>query len=752
VERYHAALDHALGLAMGASADRAVQAGRPLADQARRIALEALVLPYNRAIGQFREPDTLLGLAAEARSRWISWVELEWGLSPTEEEKRRAVEVLDRWFRALEGARRRIARAAPDARAQWLPMALVLRPEEHATQAQIDALVEDAVGRGFEGGHALLPINGAQFERDLLRSILETEAYHILWLHDYRGRNDEGAMDRSGFRVSEHYMKALLQGVRRYDETGRLPAFLILLDQLFYEDNDGRLWMTLLEDPLGTSLDLPGDEPEAALRITALQDSLRGAVAQSRRLRAEEDSFGPGHVRRRVKVHVSITNPSDLSFRSTRLFTFPPGGDNMMREHRKMVIRDVFEDRPGMGEVILTGAGVGEKYAASSWDDSGLILQGPAAATALEEVRLDLVRHGIGPDVLPDPLQERPRSPDHAAAVAALEAAGASARVLQLHNRTGWDRKEASFVLMLLYDLAPAGSMLYVPDSSWTGTPWMAQLVSAAMRGCHVLVVGPARTHDPSIGFPWHSEMQQLFMRAVILQEVLGPRIRAGGGDLRLGLFDRPFPLGHPGPSLAALERSIEAHGFLRELLPFRPDFWEALRPLMEDRGVELRRPEDADAGDLDGHPELHRKTHWVISRELLGAVVASPEMAELVGAAVREREELAHAPEGGRLIGQRRLDLTRRVLALHDEADPAIRSGAAWYSNGSMNMSVRSLALDGDVTAVVAGPWVLASIFELIFFTSGVTWIADLGALEERVPPLSFLQRQIGRWLRGVL
>src|SRR5690606_36100903 len=143
---------------------------------------------------------------------------------------------------AFEGARRELARRTGDSRMHWLPLALVLRPEEHRTQAQIDALVEAALARPLEGGNAFLYLNAPQFQEELLRSIHETERYHVLWIHDFRGRDAEGRPDRTGFRITtEGYLRALLERVRAYDETGRLPVFMVLLDQFYYEANDGRL-------------------------------------------------------------------------------------------------------------------------------------------------------------------------------------------------------------------------------------------------------------------------------------------------------------------------------------------------------------------------------------------------------------------------------------------------------------------------------------------------------------------------------
>ena len=221
----------------------------------------------------------------------------------------------------------------------------------------------------------------------------------------------------------------------------------------------------------------------------------------------------------------------------------PIGADNLMRDHRKIVIRDVTEENPAAGEVILAGVGVGEHYATPTWDDRGLILRGPAALEAKERARDVLERHGLTGRRLPAPLRRQDPTRDYLRQVEALEASGATARVLQVHNRTGWGEKDATFLQMLIYDLVPPGTVIYVPDSLWTSYEWMGQLVSAALRGCRVYVVAPAFSNAPSSDFPVMSTMQELVTRLVLVGEAFEDVITAVGGELRVGLYTRVAPL-----------------------------------------------------------------------------------------------------------------------------------------------------------------------------------------------------------------
>jgi hypothetical protein len=747
VQAYHLALDRAFGRALGASERDAVRVGRPFADRARRKALEEVIIPYNRTIGQYKQPDRLQGLTARARARWTAWAELNPPAVGSVEDARA---VLDAWLGDLEALRAGISRLTGDPRMHWLPLALTLRPEEHRTREQIDGIVELALDRGFERGNAVLDVNAVQFQRELIRSLRDTETYHVLWIHDIRGADALGAPDRTGFElVTRGYYRSLIDAVRAYDETGRMPVFMILLDQHFYELNDGRRWMDLLESPLSHRARLPGSHSAWRDEIEALQDTLRAAVEGSSRLRAEARSFGESWVERVVKVHVNITNPSDLSFRSRRLFGPPLGADNLLRDHRKMVIRDVRKDDPAVGEVILAGVGVGDHYASPTWDDRALIVQGPGAAQAIPYARESLERNGLGGDRLPPPLRPRARAPDHASRVAALEAGGATARVLQVHNRTGWGVKDATFVQMLLYDLAPPGTVLYVPDSLWTSFQWMAQLVSAALRGCHVYVVAPALDNAPSAAFPAMSAMQELVSRLVIIDEVFGDRIRAGGGDLRVGLFTREAPLDDLPALVADLDRTLQENAFLRDLFPFDDRTWRWMQAVQEDDGGSRES-----AASAERFPQMHRKTQWIVDREVLRAVASSPDLSGIVERALaRLQEGEGEATEGGPLMAQRRLAPTRELLELLEGVEGLEgRDPILYFATGSLNKNVRSMALDAEALAVVGGPWALQSFFDMAFHSGGVTWVRSLEDVEAHLPPFSPFQRRIGRWLHRVL
>lgn len=750
VAYYHHTLDRAFGLALGAPAGEAAAVGRELADRARHVALAEVVLPYNRTIGQYKKPDVLDGLIARARARFVAGLLLEAELHAYYSHM--ALQVFDSWMDGFENLRQHLARLTNDSRMHWLPIAFVLREEAHETQAQIDGLIEVALGRSIPGGNATLDINAPQFQRELLRSIHEAEIYHVLWIHDYRGRNEVGEPDRVGFtQTVDGYLRALLERVRRYDATGRLPVFIMMLDQNSYELNDSRIWLDLLERPLTHRARLPPEFAEMRGTLEAVQDSLRAAVAASLRLNAEVAAFGPAWVHEIVKVHVNVTNPSDLTFRSRRLLGLPIGGDNLMRDHRKIVIRDVTEADPAMGEVILTGVGVGEKYASATWEDLGIIIQGPAALHAKTMAREVLETNGLRGDRLPPPLRPQPYALDYARRVAELEAGGATARVTQAHNRTGWGYKDATFVQMLLYDLAPSGSVLYVPDSLWTNYEWLAQLVSAALRGCLVFIVAPATEHAPSGGFPQMSIMQELFTRLAVVQEQFGPVIEEAGGELNIGLYTRTAAMDDLPARLAEADAAFARHEFLRRAFPFSDSVWSVIRNF-GDGTATASRPRSADGSGTP--PQMHRKTQLVASAALLSALAQSPDMPVVLETQLRtEYEGFVRVPESGPLPLQQRMQASAQLFAAYDRLPAATRDRTlAYFIVGSLNKDVRGMALDGEAVALVTGSWALQAYLDFFLLSGAVTWVDGVDHLGELLPRYPYFQRLLGRLLYRVL
>ena len=403
---YHEQLDRAFTLALqGLGGDEAAR-GRVVSAAAKQCLLDAVLMPYNRLLGQFKSRDSLLGFGAAGRRQFAAWLHDSAALG--EPEQAQALAVWDLWLASLERLRARLASGLnDDTRLLWLPLQLSLRPAEHDTQSEIDALIEKFLGLRFQAGNRTTLFAAQSFPSEIVRTIHAARDYHVLWLHDYDGVDAAGDVDVVGAGVTiEGYLSALTDRVRDFEHTGTFPVFMILLDQHYYETNKGRLWMSLLEDPLEHEIDLPRADATVEARVAAAQQRLREAVAASAGLQAEAGRRGRKWLRQTVRVQVSITNPSDFSFRSDRVVRAVPfGPDNAMRDHRKVAFYDVTELDPGRGEALFAGTGIGEQYTTATWEDRALRAAGPTLVSLKTACREKLLRNGFEPQEIPAPLQ-----------------------------------------------------------------------------------------------------------------------------------------------------------------------------------------------------------------------------------------------------------------------------------------------------------------------------------------------------------
>ena len=205
---YHQAVDRAFAAAVGS------QRGTQVADEAREILLDDILLPYDRLIGQFKKPDALRGFMPAARLRFAQKLDEMGGF--TEAQRAGALGTVDRVFDLLERARKTTKdHWDGDERKVWLPLTLAVRSKDHDSQEELDALIERALQRPFEQGNTVLPTTASRFQLELVRSIRSAEDYHVLWIHDFAGKVD-GEPDSIAHAVSINYIKTLAERVRQY--------------------------------------------------------------------------------------------------------------------------------------------------------------------------------------------------------------------------------------------------------------------------------------------------------------------------------------------------------------------------------------------------------------------------------------------------------------------------------------------------------------------------------------------------------
>lgn len=752
----HDQLDLAFGLAAGAGEEDARAQGAPIAAAAREAALDEVLYPYNRLFGQYKRPEELWGLVAKARERFVARLDAA-GVAGARRDA--FLDVFEDYVKVLEETREWwVKRLEADSRLAWLPFQLVMREDEHDTQAEIDLIVSRAQGTPLVGGNTVFYWAGQEFQVELRRTIGAAEDYHVLWLHDYDGVDGAGNPDVIGYYISvEGYLEALTERVREFDRTGKLPVYMMLIDLNYWEANRGRLYTDVLQDPLGARARLPRQDDPGNRKlqegIDRAQAGLREAVAASKRLQEESARRGQGWLRKYVSVHLSVMNPADVSYRTSHLIDYLPiAPDNMVRDHRKIAFSDLTELDPGKGEALFGGVAVGEQYATPTWEDRTVRLTGPAALTLRDAARRYLKANGFTDADIPFPLQPLAKPADYDARVNALEAGGWTATAMQVQNDRGFARKDASVTSAVLYTLMPPGSLIVVPDSIWTHELWAAHLVGAALRGCHVYVIAPAVPNAPSAGIPQLSRTREIFSRFVEIQKILGPQIEARGGRLHAGLYTRRAGVDDVKEKLSQMRETFERYPFLKEDFPFPEEFYARIGTAVERLAVAGYAPKE----ELPPRaPKLHRKTQLFVTGETVDALVRDPRVQEVIANQVRfvVKEGVAFDPEGLAKAGVDLRSLFAPYLEAFRDLPADERERAVLYMTvGSLNKDSRGMMTDGEALQVTAGPWAMWAVSDMWMLTGTTTWLESQEELDRLLPPYKEWQRRVARWVRKVI
>jgi phosphatidylserine/phosphatidylglycerophosphate/cardiolipin synthase-like enzyme len=756
VRAFHAELARAFAVAASGREllpGEATPTGDSLEACARGVLLEHVLLPFDRLLGQRKSGRVVARLGAYASGNFARAVLTE-GLAP--EERRDAVLYV---FRELLGAVQAVERRArqrwDDSRELWLPLQLALLPEEHDTQAELDALVARAVGHAFTAGNRVSYVINEHLQSQVQQSIRDARDYHVLWIHDFRGVSETGEPDRMSLRyVVDAYLEALIAAVRAYDgdPRHRLPVFMIFLDEHYYEVNNGRLWLSVLEHPLYRPLVLPAGFDSLEAAVDSAQDVLRGAVAASRLLQAERRQYGEAWLENLVSVHVSVTYPADPSFRARGVVPLLGIPDDVIRDHRKIVFYDVSEEDPYRGSALYTGIGVGEHYSGPRWEDRAIIVQGPAVLSLKEQARQLLLSQGMRPEQVPFPLRPRARAADYDRKVSdeidRQRAGGVlGQRAMELHNLTGYDDKPIDVARAVLYTLMPRGSVVKAPDSLWGCTLYAALLAGSAFRGVRVLIIAPSLAAAPSAGKPQMGLAYDLLARLIVLQQALGPELEAGGGMLKTGIYNPGIGVQDVMGRFMAAYRNARRTPFLRRLLPLDSSVDSMLvhlPDLLAAAGVPRGAAPGRAAPDTV-MPKLHLKANFFASRDGWDSLVARPEVGRAVEMYIHQLVDSADPRAASERLSLASQQLVEGYLAGRSALE---RQRAVYYLLvGSANEDNRSAFLDGEASVLLSGRAAVVGLVDFALLVSLSVWVDDLDLLDDLLPPPSFPFRLVARW-----
>jgi hypothetical protein len=756
---YNASLQRAFSIVLHDTTLGAVAARR-----ARAGLLTYMLIPFD---AQFARPKDnqydLSALTDEVKADFRTW--LTDSLGTSNELKLAAATVHDRWLASIVEVHRFISKHWDDSRRVWLPMQLALTPEEHDDQAEIDALIGRVIGRPFTRGNQITYLREDRVQLEIARSIVAARDYHVLWVHDYAGTRASGKVDAIGFAETANiYFPALTQAVARFDSTGKLTTYMLILDQNFYEPNKGRLWMTILEDPLGAEIKLPGKNDSLETVLRRRQQELRAAVAASRGLQALAAKHGGDDwLRRTVKVHVDITQPSDFTFRSHRIIDgVPLLPDNLMRDHRKIAFYDVTESSPFLGGMVLSGVGVGEHYATPTWEDRGVLVRGTAVLEVRAAARRLFKANSFKDGEIPLPLRETAHCDSCELAANGSDGAAAAAsdlgRALQVHNEPGFGRKQATIARAMLYTLAPRGSVLVVPDGLWLASSWAGMLAGAALRGCRVYIVGPALANAPSAGFPQMSRTYDVMLRLLQVRHEFKQEIQRAGGELRVGLYTAKEDVNDIAQQAKATNNGVAQYPWLRDLFPFDSSViavFDSAPALLQRAGY---KPFVLGHDDKPRLPQLHRKTQFFADSAALARLTSRPEWRDVAIHTTIERAEQARRGIKTGLyddtLGTATVDAVQRLLKAYAASRPSADSARMTFylTIGTQNEDPRGQLLDGEAVFVLSGMSAAVGLVDLYSLMARSTWIDTEEELDKLIPPYKTWQRRLGRFARLVL
>ena len=430
--------------------------------------------------------------------------------------------------------------------------------------------------------------------------------------------------------------------------------------------------------------------------------------------------------------------------------------DLLMRDHRKITFYDVSELDPGKGEAMYTGMGVGEQYTGPTWDDRAILARGPFLVTLKEAARDLLLSQGYSDREIPMPLRPLPKGRQYEQQLVELRNQGWNDTALQAHNQTGYADKDANVIKATLYNLMPAGSHMYLPDSIWNNFLWGGMVMGASLRGCWAVPVAPAKGNAPAAAGPLLSRASELLERMVLFQSEMQDEITAAGGFLRVGVYGMDMDVDDLVSQTELFRRTVLHEPFFRKLFPFDPAVYEMMAN-MDSILIEVDyEPEYLSEDAAKRLPKLHLKSQFFASREAIETLIPLPAWKQLIHdyTAVRIQQRMRKADGLGvkNLRGLLEEPSEQLVDEWRESISPETIPRIMFYlAVGSQNQNNRSSILDGEATVLVAKERAMMAYLDFVSILMLTTWVDTEEELEEVLPHQSGKARWVGRYLRNL-
>ncbi|HEX4936920.1 MAG TPA: hypothetical protein VFV33_27245, partial [Gemmatimonadaceae bacterium] len=419
------------------------------------------------------------------------------------------------------------------------------------------------------------------------------------------------------------------------------------------------------------------------------------------------------------------------------------------------VFYDLTEDDLYRGEAIFSGAGVGEHYANTAWEDRGLLVRGPVTLALKDAARDLFLKQGIAERDLPPALLPRPRALDYDAQVARFTAMQPrTLRAVALLNGTGFDDKMVNLAKAILYTCMPAGSVIKVPDSLWNGTFWGSALLGASLRGVRVLVIAPALANAPARAFGSIVRSRELMWRLHQAATVLAPEIAASGGLLKVGIYASDLPITDIPGKVRAVRQTLQREPWLRDLFAYPPQVYPGLDSLADALDAIPALRDTAPDFEADGGSKLHLKANFFASREAwtaLGRYEWVGMTREFVARRIAQVQQRSAAVASFREYPDALIDVGGDEMQRWFESlTAAQRARVIFYTIlGSHNQNERSIAMDGEV-AIILSQWpAVIPYLDLISIIGQTRWLQSAAELDALLPPSHGLKVRLAHWFK---
>lgn len=784
---YHDSLEKALATALGESIpdpEKRSEEARKIAQRVERTIFEDIIIPFNRLLGQRKRPMSIAGLGCPAYDSFVEYIDHRPGAALENPSTNQALKEIFRQLiqfidMALQSSRYRWKddRLAEflvnelkmrDAETAifnwgvlcWIPLNYGLRPHQYDTQEGLNQVLGEILGEPLTASNKISYLINEQWHYELLKTIHDTKSYHVLIIHDYPGVNDDRLPDEITWRITlDGYGEAILKGIDDYLAGRRdaLPHFSVFLDQFYYELRGSRKPITFLEylyklkpvcykrpkrDGQGLNSECNRRIDELTLRIWDFQKRLRTAIARLK----DEKSWTQDDIERQVKVHINITNKTDETYGAYAL------KDDLMRDHRKIVFRDVFEDAPCLGSsagengvAIFTGQGVGEHYLGADWEDRSLKVEGVDLVklkTATRELFLSQSPRYKMKDV-PYYLRPRPYPENYEAILQDMKERGFNSQLTTVMNKTGYALKNASVLKAALYNLIPKGGTIIAPDPQWNNDFWLGMFAGAALRGVNTYLVGPSAQNTPSDTPIVLGALHNSLLRGMVIADQFREELEKSGGSLNIGLFSSPVDATNLSERLGLVINGFETNDRINQMLPVHPEVLSLLKQIQAELDKEypnIHAPLVVKKGA--GKPRLHLKTQFFASQSGM-EVLRLREWRPVLKRYFEERmkQTIGHPLESAGItpeILQAREYRSGPTLieALERSLSPMDRETATFFLTlGSHNQDRRSMFLDGETLVGVAGYGSLIAMMDMVFLLHSSAWPKDFAEFKNYLP-----------------